>query len=668
MSRRPPPGTAAADTSTQRGALPSKPPEEQVKREEPDYRPITLLDKWQFVMQAIPDKRLTAGDLRCVVAIADCYNSSKGRAWPSYSYISRQTGLSRSAIARSVARLHSLGIIHKISGGTGRANTYRPAFRELPEIVSPEARGTSVTHGTGTKHETSAMDDTTPVSRTTPDQSHTCDTIPLTPRSISVGEYRGIPADGGATRAGGALRPVGGAPGDDGFEQFWSSYPKREGRALAKRAYSSLVADGIAPDTLIAKARQYAEAKADVDAKWLKMPANWLKEECWLEDPQPPRHREPKPPRSAKPKPPKGKMQEPTRAAERVVNKQQPVAKSANPLVGKPALDKPVASQTGKAHASPKAYGELSPTPPKPLASAKPPKPAISWRFTIDATELGSNLPGPAVRADASKPISPAVAPSPTASQPSIGREAIAAEPPKAAPLSSPASRRLGPRVWHEKYGFGRFVRSGDDRGLVMLDDYTEGSFDPASLKHVHVVHPEHGFGFVLAVGGAEYNSRDRMRGDARANEELAEPADGELIVDFGRRGTRRVNAAEVSTTNLCGVVHEPLRPKPAPAAAVAPNPAIASAPGQEAMPFTLGAIADKASKLSVKDTLLQCAEGRMEIPVDMLFAMRDRFGLERKEDMQNKQLAEMLASAGLDAKGAAAIKKRIWSVLQMFQ
>jgi hypothetical protein len=29
--------------------------------EEPDDRPITLLDKWRFVMQAIPDKRLTAG-------------------------------------------------------------------------------------------------------------------------------------------------------------------------------------------------------------------------------------------------------------------------------------------------------------------------------------------------------------------------------------------------------------------------------------------------------------------------------------------------------------------------------------------------------------------------------------------------------------------------------
>ena len=299
-----------------------------------DHRSITLLDKWRFVMQSIPDKRLTAGDLRCLVAIADCYNSNKGRAWPSYSYISQKTGLSRSAIARSVGKLDALDIIHKVSGGTGRANTYRPAFRESSsENASPETGDTSVTHKTGAKHEASATDETIPISHMTPDPSHTCDTIPLNPRSISVGDYRGIPTDGGAARAGGALRPVGGAPGNDGFEAFWSSYPKREGHSLAKQAYSRVVADGIAPDTLIAKARQYAEAKADVDAKWLKMPANWLKEECWLEDPQPPRPREPKP---------------------------RPVVKSAKPVVEKPARVKPLANGQTDKRAPADAYRDLS--------------------------------------------------------------------------------------------------------------------------------------------------------------------------------------------------------------------------------------------------------------------------------------------------------------------
>ena len=304
---------------------PDRPGEGAKHDEKADVTAITLLDKWRFIQKAIPNKRLTAGDLRCLFAITDCYNSSKGRAWPSYSYIGRQTGLSRSAIARSVGRLHASGIIHKVSGGTGRANTYRPAFREsLAEIASAE---TGITHETGANYETSATDETTPVSRTTPDPSHTCDTIPLTPRSNSVGEYRGIPAAGGAALAGGSLRPRGGGPEDDGFEEFWSSYPKREGRTLAKQAYSRVVAAGIAPDTLVTKARQYAEAKADVDAKWLKMPANWLKEECWREDPQPPRPRELKPARATNAV---AKRHKPARAKSK---QQELVAKSAVPMV-----------------------------------------------------------------------------------------------------------------------------------------------------------------------------------------------------------------------------------------------------------------------------------------------------------------------------------------------
>jgi hypothetical protein len=50
-----------------------------------------------------------------------------------------------------------------------------------------------------------------------------------------------------------------------------------------------------------------------------------------------------------------------------------------------------------------------------------------------------------------------------------------------------------------------------------------------------------------------------------------------------------------------------------------------------------------------------------------MIFEIGDHFGLKRKEDMQNERLAKMLASAGLDAKGAAAIKKQILSVLELF-
>jgi hypothetical protein len=54
-------------------------PGEGAKHEKTDVTAITLLDKWRFIQKAIPNKRLTAGDLRCLFAIADCYNSRRLR-------------------------------------------------------------------------------------------------------------------------------------------------------------------------------------------------------------------------------------------------------------------------------------------------------------------------------------------------------------------------------------------------------------------------------------------------------------------------------------------------------------------------------------------------------------------------------------------------------------
>ena len=60
------------------------------------------------------------------------------------------------------------------------------------------------------------------------------------------------------------------------------------------------MARGVSVETLIDGARRYAAAKAHADPNWLKFPATWLRDECWLEDPQPPRRKEPEPERAPK--------------------------------------------------------------------------------------------------------------------------------------------------------------------------------------------------------------------------------------------------------------------------------------------------------------------------------------------------------------------------------
>ena len=129
--------------------------------------------------------------------------------------------------------------------------------------------------------------------------------------------------------------------------------------------------------------------------------------------------------------------------------------------------------------------------------------------------------------------------------------------------------------VWNEKYGLGRVLDYEDDSVLVQLN-YSEMWFGQyAVLNLCSVSHPEHGPGIVVAVAGGSGHFDADLAEEGLPDEELVE---GELIVDFGSRGgKRRVNATEVSTTNVCAVASKPLL-KPCVAAATAPKPVIASA------------------------------------------------------------------------------------------
>ena len=53
----------------------------------------------------------------------------------------------------------------------------------------------------------------------------------------------------------------------------------------------------------MAKAQQYATAKAEVEQAYLKLPGDWLEGKCWLEDPKPKGKKakaEPKPAKATK--------------------------------------------------------------------------------------------------------------------------------------------------------------------------------------------------------------------------------------------------------------------------------------------------------------------------------------------------------------------------------
>lgn len=70
----------------------------------------------------------------------------------------------------------------------------------------------------------------------------------------------------------------------ESFELWWSEYPRKEGKAAAEKAYRKALKAATAPQ-LLAGLRAYKLAKIGTEKAFIKMPAGWLNEGRWADDP-----------------------------------------------------------------------------------------------------------------------------------------------------------------------------------------------------------------------------------------------------------------------------------------------------------------------------------------------------------------------------------------------
>ncbi len=71
------------------------------------------------------------------------------------------------------------------------------------------------------------------------------------------------------------------------FPEFYDAFPRHKGRKDAARKFERAIKSGVAPETLIAAARQYRAEVAGKDPKYVKHPATWLHRGCWDDEPDP---------------------------------------------------------------------------------------------------------------------------------------------------------------------------------------------------------------------------------------------------------------------------------------------------------------------------------------------------------------------------------------------
>jgi hypothetical protein len=259
----------------------TRPIDKKTQREQPwKERPRSeLLPKFLFIRDRALPLHLNGSALACLIHLVDRYDAKRGKTWPtSYEKLMALTGYGRNAVKRALAELVRRGLIKRNSGHTGRTNDY---FMDIYGDQAP-------------------MGDRVPMGDLYP--ATTGDLYPATtgdlhtsslPRSSRVGEEK-------RAAAGAALPADAVGPRRVGlFGEFWAACPRKEGIAAAERAYADVCADGVPHATLVAKIEQYGRAYAEKPER-MKWPATWLRDKCWLEDPQPPRPKGAKPERAAK--------------------------------------------------------------------------------------------------------------------------------------------------------------------------------------------------------------------------------------------------------------------------------------------------------------------------------------------------------------------------------
>lgn len=70
------------------------------------------------------------------------------------------------------------------------------------------------------------------------------------------------------------------------FAEFWSAYPRREGKGKAREAFDKAIDAGTNPLVLVSAAARYAShhSKLRTERNYLAMPATWLNQERWEDD------------------------------------------------------------------------------------------------------------------------------------------------------------------------------------------------------------------------------------------------------------------------------------------------------------------------------------------------------------------------------------------------
>ncbi len=98
------------------------------------------------------------------------------------------------------------------------------------------------------------------------------------------GSSNSRPPTGDAASRAPAPDPLG-----EAFAEFWRVYPRRVGKRAARTAFERAVGRGVPAERILEGARRFAGDPNLPEPRFIPHPATWLNQDCWDDDPLPPR-------------------------------------------------------------------------------------------------------------------------------------------------------------------------------------------------------------------------------------------------------------------------------------------------------------------------------------------------------------------------------------------
>lgn len=204
-------------------------------------------------------------DAKMIYLVLSSYVGSSEAAWPSHATIAEVAGLSVATVKRRLQLLREHGLVEWetriLPGHMQRTNVYKV-------IAGSDRKSATVGSSQGA------------IAQTDPKltQHHPKTLVAQPERKLTVSEE--VKATTKTKEPSTSFR-IPASTEDPRWVKFWTTYPRRQGKADAFKRYALAIRRGVDPEAIQRAAEQYAASRQGEDPTYTAMPSTWLNQGRW---------------------------------------------------------------------------------------------------------------------------------------------------------------------------------------------------------------------------------------------------------------------------------------------------------------------------------------------------------------------------------------------------